>query len=98
MFGFIGPFHLPLALPLSVFDSYSSAGTDPCAPRTALMLLTAGLYVTVWQLGQKRSARKELERRDELSARGFGGEKEKGADRGFGGDGEGDRDIEDGMA
>jgi len=62
------------------------------------MLLTAGLYVTVWQLGQKRSARKELERRDELSARGFGGEKEKGADRGFGGDGEGDRDIEDGMA
>lgn len=59
----------------------------------------AGLYVTVWQLGQRRSERVERERRDDLSARGFGGEKEKGVDRGFGGDGDGDgdRDVEDGM-
>ncbi len=34
--------------------------------------------MTVWQLGQRRSQRKEQERRAELRSRGFGGGKEKG--------------------
>lgn len=59
------------------------------------MLLTAGLYVTVWQLGQRRSERKEPERRAELRSRGFGGGKEKGLDCGFGGCG--GRDVEVGL-
>lgn len=53
------------------------------------MLLMTGAYVMVWQLGQRRSARKERERREALSERGFGagGEKEKGVVRGVGVDG-----------
>ncbi|KAI9848929.1 MAG: hypothetical protein M1830_001041 [Pleopsidium flavum] len=51
-----------------------------------LMISAMGLYLVLWQLGQKRSARKEAERRQELSSRGFGGEKSV------------DRGIDDGMA
>jgi len=45
-----------------------------------VMLTAMGLYLTVWKLGQKRSAREELQRRQELSSRGFG---EKAVDRGI---------------
>ena len=53
------------------------------------MAVSMGLYLFVWQMGQKRSARQDRERREELSERGFAGEgqmdlgmgKEKGVDR-----------------
>lgn len=76
MFAFVGP--SPLCVSSTIISAYL---------KVVLMILSMALYFVIWQLGEKRSAKKERERRDALSARGLHGngekEKQKGVDRGF---------------